>query len=107
MTTSKLQCPHRVSGPCPVCEAEEARYERDVAESVSLYEAECLYGSTGWDEHCEFEAGAENMELRAMRLEAEREAELEAHWAAEEAAEEAEAAHYEVLVADSYEIPTP
>jgi hypothetical protein len=58
----------------------------------------------GLEEHLEFEATAEDMELRAMRLEAEREAELEAHWAAQEAAEEAEDAYYEALRADSFEI---
>jgi len=105
MAQHETLCPHRVSGPCPVCEAEEARYEREAAESMALYEAECMYGPTGWDEHCEFEAGAEDMELRAMRLEAEREAELEAHWAAEEAAEEAEDAYYEAMAADLYEVP--
>lgn len=60
----------------------------------------------GWEEHEAFESTAENMELRAMRLEAEREAELEARWANEEAKEEIDNA-YEALWADSYEIPLP
>ena len=41
----------------------------------------------GRDEHDAFEQGAEDMERRAMRLEAERDAEKEAAWAALEAVE--------------------
>jgi hypothetical protein len=72
----------------------------------------------GLAEHLAFEAGAENMELRAMRLEALREAELEALCGDEaedepgeayyealcgDEAEEAEDAYYEALGADSFE----
>ena len=48
---------------------------------------------TGLEEHLDFEAGAEDMELRAMRLEAERNNELEAYWDALEATLEGEVAY--------------
>ena len=44
--------------------------------------------SSPWEEHCDFEAGAEDMELRAMRLEAERDAAMEAAMAEADALDE-------------------
>ena len=45
------------------------------------YESQCDDFVDSFQEHCDFEAGAENMEHRAMRLEAERDAHQEAMFA--------------------------
>lgn len=62
-----------------------------------------------FQEHLEFEATAEDMELRAMRLEAEREARMEAWYDAMDMLEEIEAAREEAgeVRAPAPTIPAP
>jgi hypothetical protein len=73
------------------------------------YESQCDDFVDSFQEHCDFEAGAENMELRAMRLEAERDAHQEAMFDAMDMLDEMNAARESdgEVVAPAVAIPTP